>query len=39
MYESQFYAEEEHFRYGLTLGVMLMKEICEYSARYFEDME
>lgn len=39
MYESQFYSEEEHFRYGLTLGVMLMKEIHEYGARYFEGMD
>lgn len=36
MYESQSYAEEENFRYGLTLGVMLMQEIYEvYGARYF----
>lgn len=39
MYESQFYAEEEHFRYGLTLGMMLVKEIYEYGARYFKDMD
>ncbi|MCD7883805.1 MAG: hypothetical protein LUI87_08920 [Lachnospiraceae bacterium] len=37
MYESQSYAEEEHFRYGLTLGVLLMQEIYEvYGARYFK---
>lgn len=36
MYKSQFYSEEEHFRYGLTLGVMLMQEIYEYGTRYFE---
>ncbi|MCD7920697.1 MAG: hypothetical protein LUG45_11650 [Clostridiales bacterium] len=37
MYESQSYAEEEHFRYGLTLGILLMQEIYEvYGARYFK---
>lgn len=37
MYESQFYAEEERFRYGLTLGVMLMQEIYGvYGAKYFK---
>lgn len=37
MYESQSYAEEEHFRYGLILGVLLMQEIYEvYGARYFK---
>lgn len=36
MYESQSYAEKENFRYGLTLGVLLMQEIYEvYGTRYF----
>ena len=40
MYESQSYAEEENFRYGLTLGVLLMQEIYEvYGARYFNPDE
>lgn len=38
MYTSQGYEEEENFRYGLTLGVMLMQEIYEvYGTRYFRE--
>ncbi|MCD8148332.1 MAG: hypothetical protein LUE92_01965 [Clostridiales bacterium] len=35
---NQGYEEEERFRYGLALGVMLMQEIYEiYSERYFRE--
>ncbi|MCD7813753.1 MAG: hypothetical protein LUH20_06835 [Lachnospiraceae bacterium] len=38
MYTSQCYEEEENFRYGLTLGVLLMQEIYEvYEPRYFRE--
>ena len=38
MYTSQCYEEEENFRYGLTLGVLLMQEIYEvYGPRYFRE--
>ena len=37
MYDSQSFMEEEHFRYGFTLGVVLMQEVYGvYGAKYFK---
>ncbi|MCC8105707.1 MAG: hypothetical protein LUI39_13110 [Lachnospiraceae bacterium] len=37
MYDSQSYAQEEHFYYGLSMGMMLTQEVYErYGKRYFK---